>query len=175
MARGRKQTDEKTIRECILLYEELQSYSEVGRRLSLAPNTVKKIVNSDEYLQNNADLLQKYAKLKEKDTNDIIELIKSARYSDIANNIVDIFTKENLIAENNKNGIRNLISLLGNTVDKTMALKRLDIQEKQLELSIRQLELKEQELAARLENPDAFATVQIINDAPIKETAYGTN
>jgi hypothetical protein len=93
----------------------------------------------------------------------------------IANNIVDIFTKENLIEENNKNGIRNLISLLGNTVDKTMALKRLDIQEKQLELSIRQLELKEQELAARLENPDAFATVQIINDAPIKETAYGTN
>jgi sulfatase maturation enzyme AslB (radical SAM superfamily) len=175
MPRGRKQTDDKTIRECILLYAELQSYSEVGRRLNLAPNTVKKIVNNEELLQKHSDLMQKYEEVKKQETNDLIELVKSVKYSNIANNIVDMFDRDNLEQERNTNGIRNLISLLGNTIDKTIKIKELEIKQQQLELSIRQLALREKELDARLDSGETFANVQIVNDAPIRDDSYGAN
>ena len=175
MPRGRKMTDDDTVRKCIVLYQELQNYSAVSRRLNIAVNTVKSIVNNDELLQKHNDLLQKYAKEKKKETNDIIELVKSTRYIEIANNIVDMLDREGLEKERDLNGIRNLISLLGNTVDKTIKIRELDIKEKQLELSIRQLALKEKELEMRQENPDAFATVHIINDAPTRDDSYGAN
>lgn len=175
MSRGRKKTDDKTVRECIVLYQELQNYSAVARHLNVAVNTVKNIMNNDELMQKHSDLLQKYAKEKKKETNDIIELVRSTRYINIANDIVDMLDREGLEQERNKNGIRNLINLLGNTVDKTIKVKELSIKEKQLELSIRQLDLKEREFEARLENPEAFATVQIVNDAPTRDDSYGAN
>lgn len=172
MPRGRKMTDDKTVRECIVLYEELQNYSAVAKRLNIAVNTVKNIVNNDELLQKHSDLMQKYAKVKEKDTNDLIELVKSARYTDIANNIVDMFNRDNLEEERKTNGIRNLISLLGNTVDKTIKIKNLEVRQKELEISLRQLAIKEKELELRISNPELFHTVNIINDAPTIRDEY---
>ena len=165
MPRGRKMTGDKTVRECIVLYEELQNYSEVARRLNIAVNTVKNIVTNKDLLQKHSDLMQKYAEVKEKDTNDLIELVKSARYTNIANNIVDMFNKENLEEERQSNGIRNLINLLGNTVDKTIKIKNLAIKE-------RELAIKEKELELRISNPELFHTVNIINDAPIIREEY---
>ena len=175
MARGRKQIQEHIIREMFILHSDGMSANEIGERLNKAPNTVLKYLKDETYIAQYGELLQEIEQIHKKSNETIIELVKSTRYSDIANNIVDIFTKANLEEERESNGIRNLISLLGNTIDKTIALKRLDIQDKQLELQVRTLELKEKELEARIENPDAFATVQIINDAPQKETPYGTN
>jgi len=175
MARGRKSTPQHTIRQCFILQGELKTYSAIGRALELAPNTVKSILLNETYIAKYGDLMQEIAKI-EKDSNlEIIELVKSNRYSKIANDIVGLFTIENLTKEMGISGIRNLTNLLGNTVDKTMAIKKLDIDEKRLELQIRTLELKEKELNARLDNPEAFAVVQIINDAPMKEAPYGTN
>ena len=46
-----------------------------------------------------------------------------------------------------------------------MAIKKLDIQQQQLELQIRTLELKEKELNARMDNPEAFVQSIILNDS----------
>ena len=120
--------------------------------------------------------MQKYEEMKKKDTDNLIELVKSTRYTNIANNIVDMFNRDNLEEEREKNGIRNLISLLGNTIDKTIKVMSLEIREKELEISLRQLAIKEKELELRISNPDAFATVHIINDATQQEDIqYGTN
>jgi hypothetical protein len=170
MPRGRKPMSPEKMKQCVLLYEELQSYSEVGRRLDLAPNTVKRIVNDKDILQSNDELLQEYAKIKQKDTNDLLELVKSVRYTNIANNIVDILTLDNLEHERQTNGIRNLISLLGNTIDKTVKIKNVEIKLAELEIKRQLLSIKEKELELRITNPEAFHTVNIINDAPtIKE------
>jgi hypothetical protein len=166
MARGRKVTEDKKVRECILLYQDMQNYSKVGEALNLAPNTVKKIVNDKQLLQKHDDLLQKYAKIKQKDTNDLLELVKSTRYTDIANNIVDILTLDNLEHERQTNGIRNLISLLGNTIDKTVKIKNVEIKLAELDIKRKLLSIKEKELELRITNPEAFHTVNIINDAP---------
>ena len=153
MARGRKQIQEHVIREMFILNSDGMSANDIGKRLNKAPNTVLKYLRDKTYIAQYGELMSEIEQIHKNSNLEIIELVKSTRYSDIANNIVDLFNQENLEKELSKSGIRNLINLLGNTVDKTMAIKKLDIQQQQLELQIRTLELKEKELSARMDNP----------------------
>ena len=175
MKRGRQEVPQHIIRQMFILQSEGMSYNKIGERLNVAPNTVRTHLNKKDNIAKHGDLLHEIEEINQKSNHDIIELIKSNRYSEIANNIVDMFNKDNLEEERQSNGIRNLISLLGNTVDKTIKLKNLEIREKELEISLRQLELKEKELNARLENPEAFVTPIIIDDSQSVAEWYKTN
>ena len=180
MAKGRASTSQHIIRQMFILNAEGMTPNKIAERLNIAANTVRKHLADKSNIEQYGDLMSEIEQMHIKSNNDVIDLIKSTRYSDITNNIIELLNKENLETELATNGIRNLINLLGNTVDKTLALKRTEIQEREytlkertLAIKERELELKEKELNARIDNPDAFATVTIINDAP--KDYYGLN
>ena len=99
MPRGRSSTPDHIVRQCFILQEELRTYSAIGRRLNLAPNTVKRILNDKDNIAKYGDLMQEIAKIQEKANNEIIQMIDSNRYSELANNIMDLFTQEALEEE----------------------------------------------------------------------------
>jgi hypothetical protein len=92
-------------------------------------------------------------------------MIKSVRYQDIVSDVLSIFTLENLNKEFDARGLRSLIALQGNAFDKGMALEKLELDKRKTVIAERTLTLKEEELNARIENPNAFANVTIVNDA----------
>lgn len=157
--------------------EEQKSDSAIAKLVGVSRGTVIKYLKNNLYIKSkqNEQFVQQYKDIKEKEANDILGIVRSERYSTIANNIVDLFDKDALIKELDVRGMRNLTALLGNTIDKTIELRKLDIAERKMTVAERTLELKEQELQARIDNPDAFATIQIINDAPIESSKYGTS
>lgn len=175
MARGRKETSQENIKQCIVLYNELQSYSEVGRQLNLAPNTVKRIVNDKAIIANHSDILQKIAKIKENSNIDLLSKIKSIRYNAIVDDVLSLFTKANMEIEFKQRGMRALIALQGNMFDKGITYQRLELDKRKVDLTERALELKERELNARIENPESFATVTIINDVDEVAAYYKKN
>lgn len=162
MRGGRRGYDEEKQREIVMLYYELQNYSQVAKRLKIAPNTVRNLVLDDKKMQKHVPLLKEYERLQEESNETLLDHLKSIQYAKITKDVMDLMTPENLKAEFDARGIRSLISLMGNSFDKAMAYERL-------QLDKRTLELKERELQARLDNPDAFATVTIVNDAPHKK------
>ena len=164
MARGRKETPEETKRRCFILYDELQSYSGVGRQLDLAPNTVKSIILNANNIAKYGDLMQQIAKRKQENNDDLIERIKGIRYNEIVGDVLSLFTLKNMRTEMEVRGMRALIALQGNMLDKGMAYEKLVLDKRRIELAERTLELKEQELNARLDNPDAFSNIVIVND-----------
>ena len=157
--------------------EEQKSDSAIAKLLGVSRGTVIKYLKNNLYIKSkqNEQFVQQYKEIKQNEAKEILDIVRSEKYSTIANNIVDLFDKESLKTERDERGIRSLTALLGNTIDKTIALKRLTLEERKVDIAERTLQLKEQELQARIENPDAFATVQIINDAPIDKSAYGTS
>ena len=157
--------------------EEQKSDSAIAKLVGVSRGTVIKYLKNNLYIKSrqNEQFVQQYKEIKQNEAKEILDIVRSERYSTIANDIVDLFDKDSLEKERDVRGIRSLTALLGNTIDKTIALKRLALDERKLNIQERTLQLKEEELKARLENPDAFATVQIINDAPIKENEYGTS
>ena len=88
---------------------------------------------------------------KELNTKSVKELEKEAQ------------TLRNEIA---KGGMRNIVGAYKIIIDTTLSINDMDIKSRQLEVRERELELKEMELKARIDNPDAFTSVTIINDAP---------
>ena len=164
MARGRRNTSDETKRQCFILYDDVQSYSEVGRRLNLAPNTVKSIVHNKELIAKFNPLLQEIANIKEESNETLLEMLNGTQYANITKNAMDLLTTENMQNEINTRGIKALITITGISYDKTMAYKRLMIDERKLDLAERTLALKEQELQARIDNPEAFSNIIIVKD-----------
>jgi len=64
-----------------------------------------------------------------------------------------------------KDDIRPLMTVVGVFSDKNFAIKKLLMDERKIEIQERTLELKEKELNARIENPDLFNTVTVVNDS----------
>lgn len=158
--------------------EEQKTDTAIARLLGVSRGTVIKYLKDNLYIKSkqNEQFVQQYKEIKQNEAKEILDIVRSEKYSTIAIDIVDLFDKESLKTERDIRGIRSLTALLGNTIDKTIALKRLALDERKVEIQARTLELKEQELKARLDNPDAFATIQIINDAPVtKDNIYGAN
>ena len=165
MARGRKNTTDETKRQCFILYDELQSYSAVGRQLKLAPNTVKSIVHNSGLIARFNPLLQEIANIK-KDSNDkLLDIIQSSAYKTTTELALGKLDSDTLDFEIGKNGIRSLIALIGNSFDKGIAYDRLQLDKRKVDIAERTLGLKEQELQARILNPEAFTSVTIVNDS----------
>lgn len=175
MPRGRASTNEDTIRKMFILHGENVTPNKIAARLKIAPNTVRKHLADKDNIARYGDLMNEIEQMHSKSNMEVLELVKSVRYSEIANTIVDMLNPTNLEEERKERGLRNHINLLGNVIDKSIKLQNLDIRHKELEISLKQLELKEKEFNARMENPEAFAVVQIVNDAPMVDNNYGTN
>lgn len=157
--------DPKKEEHIMLLYTQYENYSKVAKQVGVAVNTVRNVIKRAKKGKKNANRLQEYENIKKNEQKEILELVKSTKYSNIANNIVDLFNKESLENELERYGIKNLISLLGNSIDKTIKVQELELHKEKVALQTRTLELKERELEARLEKPEAFGNVTIINDA----------
>lgn len=156
--------------------EEQKTDSAIAKLLGVSRTSVTKYCKDNLYIKSkqNKQFVQQYKKIKQDEAKEILDIVRSEKYSTIASDIVNLFDKESLMKERDIRGIRSLTALLGNTIDKTIKLKQLALDERKVDIAERTLELKEQELQARIDNPDAFATVTIVNDAPM-ETKYGTN
>jgi len=163
--RGRKTITDDTRKQVFILYDELQSYLAVGKRLNLAPNTVKSIINNAKFIAKFNPLMQRIANIKKDSNEKLLDLIKSTQYKTTTELALGKLTSETLDYEIGKNGIRSIIALIGNSFDKGMAYERLMLDKEKVSLQRDTFELKKQELQARIDNPDAFATVTIINDA----------
>lgn len=157
----------------ILKETENKNNTEISRLLGIDRGTVIKVLKSGWKV--NQQFINTINENRQIENNNLLEKIKSIRYNDIVTDVLSLFTKENMQNELDVRGMRSLIALQGNMLDKAMAYERLDLEKRKVDIAERTLELKEEELEARINNPDAFATVQIINDAPKEENIYGSN
>jgi hypothetical protein len=120
-------------------------------------------------------VLNKMDQIEQESNDDLLEIIKSIQYSNITKNAMKLLTPDNLEEEFVKRGIGKLIVLMGNSFDKALATERLELEKRAMTLKERTLELKEKELNARIENPDAFSNVVIIDDTKEAYKYYQAN
>ncbi len=162
----------KLRQEIIAEYYEVQNYSRVAKKYGVVVNTVKNI-----WLRRYDDpdlkrFTQKYEEIKKEANEDLLDHIKSITYSNMTFNAMNLLTKPALRAELKQRGIRNLVGLIANSADKVIAVEELELKKRTLIIREKELELKQKELELRITNPDAFHTVQIINDAPPRKDGY---
>ena len=156
----------------ILSENEQLNNVQISAKVGVARASVIKVLKSNWTV--NSQFLDDYNKNRQQNNETLLEMIKSVRYQDIVSDTLSIFTKDNLQLEFDSRGLRSLIALQGNAFDKGMAYERLQLDKRKVDIAERTLELKEQELKARIDNPEAFTSVTIINDAPL-ENRYATN
>lgn len=156
-------TNEQKDQIVILKETEHKNNTEIARLTGVNRGTVIKVLQSDHKVGKH--FLDTYNKNVQENNNKLLDMIKSIRYQDIVSDVLSIFTKDNLQLEFEQRGLRSLIALQGNAFDKGMAYEKLQLDKRKVSIQERTLELKEEELKARIENPDAFATVTIVNDA----------
>jgi len=154
----------------ILKHNEHKNNSEIAKLVGVSRGSVISTLNSGWTV--NTEFMSEYNKTVQESNNDLLRMIKSVRYSDIARDVISLFTKANMKKELESRGLRSLITLQGVMFDKGMAYEKLQLDVKKLNLQERTLELKERELAARIDNPDAFTTVTIINDVEEAKEHY---
>jgi len=154
-----------------------RSILSLSKEYGLSRATITKWLNDKRYTEDEEvnRYLNKIKQIEQEANDELLELVKSTQYSEITKNAMALLTPENLQHEFSQRGIAKLITLIGNSFDKTFAYEKLQLDKRRMDIHERELELKEQELKARMENPDAFAAIQIINDAPIKDSSYGAN
>ena len=157
----------------ILKENEQKNNTEIARLVGVSRASVISVLKSNWTV--NSQFLDTYNKNEQENNAKLLDMIKSIRYKDIVSDGLSMFTKGNMQIEFDMRGMRSIIALVGNSFDKGMAYEKLELDKRKVEIQERTLELKERELEARIENPDAFATVHIVNDAPVHESNYGTN
>jgi len=160
--------------QIVILKEiEHKNNTEIARLVRVNRGSVINVLKSGWKV--NQQFLNTYNENNKENNDKLLDIIKSIRYNDIVDNVLSLFTKENMEIEFKERGMRALIALQGNMFDKGMAYEKLQLDKRKVTVSERTLELKEEELQARIDNPEAFATVQIINDAPVEKNDYATN
>jgi len=164
VARGKRVIPEETKRQCFILYDELQSYSAVGKELDLAPNTVKSTLLRQGNIEKYKPLLHSIAVIKENSNKKLLDILLSDKYKNTTELALGKLDSDTLDFEINKNGIRSLIALIGNSFDKTIAYEKLQLDKRKVDIAERTLELKETELQARIDNPEAFNNIVIVKD-----------
>lgn len=156
-------------RQIVVLYSDLHSYTDVAKQLGIAINTVKNVWLKKDSDTDLCKVVQSYAKIKKESNETLLEMLVGTQYAQITKNAMNLLTTENMQNEIDSRGIKALITVTGISYDKTMAYKRLLLDERKVELAERTLQLKEEELQARIDNPDAFSNIVIVKDT---EEAY---
>jgi transposase len=120
-----------------LHFEEKLSINAIHKRTKLNRRTITKYVNAQDYKKNAQDtqFTEQYKKIREESNSKLLDMIKSNDYANITKTAMSLLTKKTLQDEIAKRGIRAVVGLISNSMDKTMALKRLEIDE---EVKLRQ-------------------------------------
>ena len=155
------------IAEAKRLHKKGNSVLSISRDMDISRATVTKFVKDKKYTNDPKvdSLLNKMQDIEDKSYETLLEMLESKQYAAITKTAISLLTEENLQNEIDTRGIRSIIALMGNSYDKTLALSRLRLDERKVDIAERTLQLKEQELNARMLNPEAFTSVTIVNDS----------
>jgi hypothetical protein len=167
-----KLTDEQR-QHVFVLYEELGSMQKVADALGITKGYVHQILHNKNLKKKSKQLVNAVKQAKQESNNELLELIQSTQVSNIVTLAMSKLTSEAMDKDIERGGIANMYRLIGMFTDKVLSAKDHDIKLKQLEIRQKELAIKEKELELRISNPEAFATVNIINDAP-REEDYAT-
>lgn len=116
----------------------------------------------------NEEFKQKYIKVKN-EVNDrwFDKLRTDDRQEKIVDKILNLLNDEELLEkEIATSGIRSVVGAYKILVETNVKTKELSLKERNMDIRQQELEIKQKELELRMTNPEAFNTVQIINDAP---------
>jgi|LGOV01.1.fsa_nt_gb hypothetical protein len=154
------------IAEARRLHKKGNSILSISRDMGINRATITKFVRDQRYTTNGKvnELLNKMQDIEDKSHETLLEMLESKQYANITKTAISLLTKENLQNEIESRGIRSIIALMGNSYDKTLALSRLHLDTRKVDLAERTLQLKEQELQARIDNPEAFSNIVIVKD-----------
>lgn len=120
----------------------------------------------------NFTVIDKVNKLNEKAHQSLVDVLTNdKRIPMLFNRVLEELDRKDRNDEDvitrlvNKDDIRPLMTVVGVFSDKNMAIKKLILDQRKIEIQERTLELKEKELNLRVENPDLFNTVTVVNDS----------
>jgi hypothetical protein len=139
--------------------------TEIAKRVGISRQKVYDIL-ADE-TNKNRHLQDTVKDIREEYTKSLIDLLRNDnRLPNIVNKILDgiddINVIERMIA---KDDLKPLMTVVGVLSDKTIATKRLAIEERRIATQEKSVQLKEQELELRTSNPEAFQQdIVIVND-----------
>lgn len=162
---------------------EQMSNTQISKEVGVSRGKVIEILKHPEY--KNAQLIDKVNNINKEHNETLIKILRDDNrlpsiVSKILSGIDDDTVIKGLIDTGN---IKPLMTVVGVLSDKTIASKRLKIEEGRLRALEKQVKLKEQELELRQSNPEAFAQdIVIVNDIEdakehykVKHDKYATN
>ena len=167
-----KKLSEEKIEQVFILYEQYQSMSKVATLLKISKGTVHNVLRNERKGSEHERMLNDYKIVKEKSNMKLLDMMQSSLVDNVVEKAIGKLTDENMNADISRNGIGNMYRLIGMFTDKSISIRELDIKLKQLTIREKELSIKEKELELRISNPEAFHTVQIINDAPPTSDEY---
>lgn len=155
------------MKEKIRLMHSVQKMSKlrISQETGVSRNTVIKVLK--EKYTVSEQLIKDVQKVREEHNESLIEILREdKRLPNIVSKILDGIDNEDVIQRLIESGnIRPLMTVVGVLGDKTIAAKRLKIEEARLVALEKQVVIKEKELELRQSNPEAFQQdIVIVND-----------
>lgn len=152
----------------IALYEEMNSYQKVADAVGMSKGGVYKIIQNmqdDERGKQLVNDVKKHVKeSRESDYNDLVDIIKSARVSDIVNDAMSLMTKENMEIHMAQGKMQSVTNLIGMLFDKTLKVKQLEVEKANIELRTKEISQKrviifegEDDVNDKVELPQAYS------------------
>ena len=149
-----------------------QPFSFIAKKLKISKGTVHNVHKRWQKDDEKKVILNEIERINHQQTQNVIDMVKSAQYQDVAKYALGLLNEENMDKEIERSGIVNIYRMLGQFIDKTTSVEDLEIRRRQVAIREREVAIKEKELELRISNPEAFHTVQIINDAPPTSDEY---
>ena len=149
-----------------------EPFSSIAKRLKISKGTVHNVHKRWQKDDDKSKILNELEQITQQQTKDIIDMVRSTQYHQVAKYALDLLNEQNMNEEVDRNGITTIYRMLGQFIDKTTSVEELDIKRRQIAIREREVAIREKELELRISNPEAFHTVQIINDAPPTSDEY---
>ena len=151
------------------------SNTAISKQLKISRPKVIEILKDEKY--KNLRLVDAVKKIEKESTQSLINILKKdTRLPATVNKILNAINKDEVIdAMIAKGDLKQLMTVFGILSDKHFGSKRIDQEERRLTIQDRMAVLKERELNARIEHPDAFSTVTIIDDSHKVNDWYNKN
>lgn len=151
------------------------SKTAISKQLGISRPKVIEILKDESY--KNLRLIDVVKEIEVKHTESLINILKKdSRLPATVNKILNAINQDEVIdAMIAKGDLKQLMTVFGVLSDKHFGSKRVEQEERRLAIQDRMAVLKERELNARIENPDAFSTVTILNDSKTITDWYKEN
>ena len=114
-----------------LYINEKLNISQISKRLNINRRTVTKYINAQSFKENaqTTQFTQKLQKVREESNEKLLEMITSNKYAELTETAMGLLTPKVLQEEIDKRGIKAIIGLISNSMDKAMKRKQLAIDE----------------------------------------------